>query len=163
MMINLHSLEDTAQFASKVAKHICPPMCLALNGTLGTGKTQFSRDLAVALGIESQLVTSPTYVLHQLYHGEAFTVHHFDFYRLETIAQVWDLGIEELYEQHALVIIEWANKFAEALPEDRLTFDFSQPMNRDDHANANMQRLVQIHYGGPSSHKIYEAISNESV
>ena len=160
MLIDIQSLQETDLFAQRVAQHIDPPMCIALNGTLGSGKTQFSRSLATALGIEGQLVTSPTYVLHQLYHSSTFTIHHFDFYRLESIAQVWDLGIEELYEQHVLVIIEWASKFPDALPDDMLTLDFSQPIPQQESRSSDTTREVRVGFCGPKSSALYDAISN---
>ena len=94
-------------------------MTLALVGTLGAGKTQLVRFLAEALGAPPESVTSPTYVLHQRYAGRS-PMDHFDFYRLDAPAQVWDLGIDELYERPGLVVIEWADKFPECLPDDHL-------------------------------------------
>jgi len=116
----LTTLDDTRRLAEQLAQHLQPPLTLALIGTLGAGKTQFVRFLVAALGVAAEDVTSPTYVLQQTYVGSC-KIHHFDFYRLETAAQVWDLGIDELYEQPCIVLIEWADKFPECLPDDRLT------------------------------------------
>ncbi len=94
-------------------------MTIALNGTLGAGKTQFVRFFAEALGAMPENVTSPTYVLHQQYVGRT-RIHHFDFYRLEHEAQVWDLGFDEVVESEAIILVEWARKFARCMPDDFL-------------------------------------------
>lgn len=115
----LPRLADTQKLAAAIAKHFLPPLTIALNGTLGAGKTQWIRYFAQALGVPGEEVTSPTYVLLQRYQASV-PIYHFDFYRLQNAAQVWDLGIDELYEQHALVVIEWADRFEECLPDEYL-------------------------------------------
>ncbi len=118
--VELPTLAATEALAQQIAAHLAPPLTIALVGTLGSGKTQWTRFLLSKLGVAKEQVTSPTYILQHTYPGP-FPIHHFDFYRLESVAQVWDLGVDELYEQRALVIIEWADKFPECLPEDCLT------------------------------------------
>ncbi|MCA9127125.1 MAG: tRNA (adenosine(37)-N6)-threonylcarbamoyltransferase complex ATPase subunit type 1 TsaE [Planctomycetales bacterium] len=115
----LHRVEDTAKLSHALATVLKPPAVLGLSGTLGVGKTQFIRSFAQALQIPSEEVTSPTYVLLQRYRATA-EIYHLDFYRLEHASQVWDLGIDELYEQCVYVLIEWAEKFPECLPEERI-------------------------------------------
>ncbi|QDV23540.1 tRNA (adenosine(37)-N6)-threonylcarbamoyltransferase complex ATPase subunit type 1 TsaE [Aureliella helgolandensis] len=114
--LQLPTLQATRQLARLISEHCQPPFTLVLNGTLGVGKTQLIRFLAEALGVPAEDVTSPTYVLLQRY-SATVPIYHFDFYRLEHAAQVWDLGIDELYEQPAITVIEWGDKFPECLPE----------------------------------------------
>jgi tRNA threonylcarbamoyladenosine biosynthesis protein TsaE len=128
--IELPTLEATDQFARALANAVASfttsrAVTIALSGTLGAGKTQWVRYFGAALDIPALEVTSPTYVLLQRYSGRK-TVYHFDFYRLETIAQVWDLGIDELFEQPLVVVIEWAEKFLACLPEDHLRIELFQ-------------------------------------
>ena len=101
----LATLDDTRCLAEHLAQLLQPPLTIGLVGTLGAGKTQFVRFLVAALGVAAENVTSPTYVLQQTYLGSC-KIHHFDFYRLDRAAQVWDLGIDELYEQPCIVLIE---------------------------------------------------------
>lgn len=143
----LATLDDTRRLAEQLARHLQPSSTIALVGTLGVGKTQFVRFLVAALGGDSESVTSPTYVLQQSYLGSC-KIHHFDFYRLDTAAQVWDLGIDELYEQPCIVLIEWADKFPECLPDDCLTIAFSQA---DHH-----RRLAEFRSSGPTSKILLE-------
>lgn len=122
--LTLESLESTQKLASTICSVADKPLTVALNGTLGTGKTQFVRFFVQALFESMQVkqsaeVTSPTYVLLQRYPTKP-TTYHFDFYRLENQEQVWDLGIDEIYESQAWVLIEWAEKFPQCLPDDYL-------------------------------------------
>lgn len=145
----LPTLEATAELAKLIAQHVQPPLTIALVGTLGAGKTQWVRYLAGELGVAAESVTSPTYVLQQTYAGQ-FRIHHFDFYRLASAAQVWDLGIDELYEQRCLVIIEWADKFPECLPQDYLRVTLSQA---EDEA-----RTATLSAYGPCSHGLLQRL-----
>lgn len=147
----LPTLAATLALARQVAQAVQPPMTVALNGTLGAGKTQWVRFFIESLGIAAEQVTSPTYVLQHTYHGP-WPIHHFDFYRLESSAQVWDLGIDELFEQPCVVLIEWADKFPECLPDDRLTIQLSEGPRAGRTASINasgaqskhiLQRLMQ--------------------
>lgn len=130
MKFELPTLETTRQLASNLARAVVSfqssrAITIALSGTLGTGKTQWVRYFGAAMGVPEGEITSPTYVLLQRYAG-AKTIYHFDFYRLESAEEVWDLGIDELFEQPLVIVIEWAEKFLECLPDDHLRMEFSQ-------------------------------------
>ena len=146
----LANLEETRVCAERLARHIAPPLTIALTGTLGAGKTQFVRFLTAALGVSAEYVTSPTYVLLQAYRGR-YAIYHLDFYRLNSEAQVWDLGLDELYEQPCLILIEWADKFPQCLPDDHLTIDLS-------HLESERRR-VEMRANGPNSQRLLAALS----
>ena len=122
--VNIESLADTRRVAADLAARIEVPMTIALCGSLGAGKTQLVRDFADHLGVSAESVTSPTYVLVQRYQGRHL-LYHLDFYRLESIDQVWDLGLDEMLESPVVTLIEWADKFPESLPDDYLRIDLS--------------------------------------
>ena len=146
----LPTLAATAQLAQQVARVVQPPMTIPLIGGLGAGKTQWVRFFIEALGAAAGQVTSPTYVLQHTYHAQ-WPIHHFDFYRLESLAQVWDLGIDELFEQPCVVLIEWADKFPDCLPDDCLTIQiFDDPLGR---------RTSHLTASGPRSSPIVERLS----
>jgi len=92
---------------------------IALVGGLGAGKTHWTKGVVAALGSHAD-VTSPTFSLVHEYRGGRLTVFHFDFYRLETAAEVLALGWDEYLEAGGLTIVEWADKFADVLPQDTL-------------------------------------------
>ncbi len=145
--IELKSLEATQELAERIGQRLVPPQTIALEGTLGTGKTQFVRYLAGGLGADAALVTSPTYVLMQTYVGRC-KIHHFDLYRLSSAAEVWDLGIDELYEQPCIILIEWADKFPECLPPDVLRLRLE--------SGDGGQRMAELSATGPQSRQVLE-------
>ena len=100
--------EELNNFAIKFSKVLRPSVVVSLNGTLGAGKTTFVRYLVNALGIDAS-VSSPSYVLENIYKGESFSVSHWDLYRLK------ECPIELLEEdfKNSIVLIEWSNKFSE--------------------------------------------------
>ncbi len=149
----ISSLTDTAELAKKLARYVRPPMTIGLVGTLGTGKTQLVRFLVTELGVPAEVVTSPTYVLQQTYQGQ-YTIHHFDWYRLDWAAQVWDLGIDELYEQTCLVLIEWADKFPECLPDDCVMVALS--------AEEGDTRIAEVSGSGPRSCEVVRNMNKRS-
>ena len=94
-----------------------PSVLLVLTGTLGAGKTTLVKGIAEALGAaDPNEVTSPTFTLIHEYEGEwngkAVSLYHLDLYRLETERQVEQLGLDELLEEDAIVLVEWGEKFA---------------------------------------------------
>lgn len=97
---------------------------IALNGTLGAGKTRFVQGLALAAGVPADAVLSPTYTLiheYPLPAGSAVEkLYHLDAYRVRDEDEFWELGVEELYEQPAWVIIEWAERVPRCLPREYL-------------------------------------------
>jgi len=149
----LETLEATRALAQRLARCLQSPMTLAIAGALGAGKTQFVRYLVAALGGVEEAVTSPTYVLMQTYAARC-KIHHFDFYRLTSSAQVWDLGIDELYEQDCVVVIEWADKFAECLPADVVTISLNQ-------LDAE-RRLATLSSSGPRSAAVVSSLMGDS-
>ncbi len=152
VLFPLPTLEDTDALATLLAQHVQSPLTIGLVGTLGAGKTQFVRYLVAAMGVTSESVTSPTYVLQQTYVGRC-KIHHFDFYRLESAAQVWDLGIDELYEQTCVVLIEWADKFPKCLPDDCLTIAITQA--------SDGMRTAQFRGSGPNSNALLHALTEK--
>ncbi len=91
-----------------------------LIGQLGAGKTTLSQGIVEGRGAAgADDVSSPTYTLIHEY-GEPVSVYHVDLYRLDTLEEVRRLGLEELFDQPALTLIEWGERFPELMPEDRV-------------------------------------------
>jgi tRNA threonylcarbamoyladenosine biosynthesis protein TsaE len=119
-----HSPADTDRLAAALARVLPERATIALCGTLGAGKTRFVQGLAAACGIDPAEVTSPTFVLCQA-HAGARRLYHLDAYRLHDADEFRELGTEELYEQPALVLVEWADKVEPALPDSYLRLEIS--------------------------------------
>jgi tRNA threonylcarbamoyladenosine biosynthesis protein TsaE len=115
----------TQSAAAAVAKVVTPGDVILLDGDLGAGKTTFTQGLARALGV-SETVTSPTFTLVHSYQTAAgFDLYHVDVYRLESTAEIVDLGLPELIEDNAVAIIEWGQRAAPALLPPSLTVNFA--------------------------------------
>jgi tRNA threonylcarbamoyladenosine biosynthesis protein TsaE len=114
-----NSLADTDRLAAALAPILPQRATIALCGTLGAGKTRLVQGLAAAVGIDPAGVTSPTFVLCQQYAGSR-RLYHLDAYRLHDADEFRELGTDELYEEAALTLIEWADKVEAALPDSYL-------------------------------------------
>lgn len=106
------SEEETSAAGERFAVRMRPGDVVLLHGDLGAGKTAFVRGLARGLGASPDEVSSPTFTLVQEYRGR-LTLYHVDLYRLKPI-EVADLGLDELTEDHAVVAVEWAERWADA-------------------------------------------------
>jgi tRNA threonylcarbamoyladenosine biosynthesis protein TsaE len=90
----------------------------ALVGDLGAGKTVLVQGLAAGLGYEGP-VTSPTFTLIHIYEGGRLTLYHADLYRLERPEELDDVGLDDLFRQDGVVVVEWADRFPGAIPPGR--------------------------------------------
>jgi tRNA threonylcarbamoyladenosine biosynthesis protein TsaE len=107
----------TDRFGAALAAVLPPGTVVALLGTLGAGKTRLVQAIAAACGVSREEVVSPTFVLCQQYRGSR-TINHLDAYRLRDVDELRELGIEELLASDAITIIEWADRVADALPDE---------------------------------------------
>lgn len=141
----------TDAFAAHCAASVEGGLTMALNGQLGSGKTRFVRAFCAALGIDPTLVTSPTFVLLQLYQAERWTVCHFDTYRLGDVDEFLALGAEDyLTDQDHVCLIEWADRVTEILPADRVTISIEQ--------TGACERAFELSAGGPVSAALLEGL-----
>ena len=93
---------------------------MLLIGNLGAGKTTLAKGLVKGLGAANpEEVSSPTFTLIHEY-GSPATVYHVDLYRLESAREVASLGLDELFDRDALVLIEWGERFPDLMPADRI-------------------------------------------
>lgn len=110
----------TQAVAGRLADLLRPGDLILLEGDLGAGKTTFTQGLARALGVASA-VTSPTFVLMNIYPTRAgFDLVHADVYRLDRLSEVTDLAMTEMLDDGAVVVVEWGERAAAALPEEHL-------------------------------------------
>ena len=116
MTFDAHSLEDTAAFAAQLAATLKPDDVIALDGELGAGKTTFVRALVESLGGAANAVSSPTFMLLNIYSTPRMPVFHLDAYRLGGADDLEAIGFDELLSARGLVIVEWASRVSEALP-----------------------------------------------
>lgn len=116
----------TAELARRLAGVLRPGTVICLDGDLGAGKTLFVQNLAASLGVQGE-VTSPTFNLMNLYEDGRLPLVHFDLYRLEQEYELDEIGFYDYVENpDGLVLIEWAEKFPECLPEDHIALQIQR-------------------------------------
>ncbi|MBI1345622.1 tRNA (adenosine(37)-N6)-threonylcarbamoyltransferase complex ATPase subunit type 1 TsaE [bacterium] len=121
----LVSESATRSLGLALAKAVQPGDVLALIGDLGAGKTRLTQSLALGLGVPSDTVTSPTFTLIHEYQNGRLPLRHCDAYRLQSAEEFADLGLDELFAEDGVAIIEWADRVSGYLPRDRLELRLS--------------------------------------
>lgn len=114
---------DTIQYAQKFAKTLKGHEVIALDGTLGMGKTAFVRGVIQALMGKNVDVPSPTFTLLQTYDTSKGLIYHFDFYRLKNSVEAYEIGIEDAFSD-GICFIEWPDKIGTILPKDAIHIVF---------------------------------------
>lgn len=106
------SAEETTRWGKEFAKRLAPPILLLLSGDLGTGKTTLAKGIVAGLGAASEdEVTSPTFTLIHVYGTDAGKVYHGDLYRVDSFHDFETLGLEDVFAEPAILILEWSEKF----------------------------------------------------
>lgn len=123
-------VDATRELAAVVARQAAPGDVILLAGELGAGKTAFVQGFGAAIGVE-QPITSPTFTLAHQYEGQ-MVLHHLDVYRLERLAELDDIGVSELLDGNGVVLIEWGDAIAPALPNDYLEITLRYGEGDDD-------------------------------
>ena len=110
-----HSAEETTNWGRQFAARLKAPIMVLLSGELGSGKTTLTKGIVSGLGAASEEeVTSPTFTLVHVYgrpDGSISKVYHVDLYRIENFHDFETLGMEDVFEQPGVLIVEWAERF----------------------------------------------------
>ena len=111
---------QTIEAGRQLVRQLPQRAVVLLIGNLGAGKTTFTKGMVEALGVGSaNEVSSPTFTLIHEY-GDPPKLYHIDLYRLEEAREVESLGLEEIFDRNAIVVIEWGERFLELMPQDRV-------------------------------------------
>jgi tRNA threonylcarbamoyladenosine biosynthesis protein TsaE len=133
-MIDLRSdsVSATHAIAGVIAGLVRPRDIIVLAGDMGAGKTAFTVGFTRALGVsEEDQVSSPTFTLVHSYNSGRIPVLHADLYRLNSMAEVADLGLREQVDLGAVALVEWGDVAAEVIG-DSLTIELSHDDEDDD-------------------------------
>ena len=107
-----NSAEETITWGREFAAQVRAPMLVFLSGELGSGKTTLTKGIVTGLGAAREAeVTSPTFTLVHAYRNHV-RVYHVDLYRVENLHDLETLGLEDLFVEPAVVIVEWSERFA---------------------------------------------------
>ena len=114
-----HGEEETIELGRRIAATLPGRAVVLLIGNLGAGKTTLAKGIISGLGVgDVEDVTSPTFTLIHEY-GEG-RVYHIDLYRLDRAEEVATLGLDEIFDREAVVLIEWGERFPRLMPEERM-------------------------------------------
>lgn len=119
MQLTIDHIDGLEAAAQAFAEGIGQRTVFAFYGSMGAGKTTFIKAICEALGV-TDTVQSPTFAIVNDYRSETSgeLIHHFDFYRIKSISEVYDMGYEDYFYSGALCFIEWPELIEELLPED---------------------------------------------
>ena len=158
LSLESHSAEETQVLGRHLAAALQPGQVIALQGTLGAGKTTLVQGIAAALGINGR-VTSPTFTLVNEYRSPAgFRLIHADTYRLDENSEFARLeaetfGLDEtLDSQRDVILVEWAERIASLLPADHLRIQLEPGSEPED-------RLITLSAFGPRSAAVLAALT----
>ena len=134
-----HSAEETIQLGRHLARELKPGQTVVLRGELGAGKTTLVKGIAEGFQAASQEdVTSPTFTLIHEYRGPNVNIFHIDLYRIDTERELETLGLDDLFGDSNILLIEWGEKFPR--------------LERDRHVEIRFKRLGEndrrIHVSG---------------
>jgi tRNA threonylcarbamoyladenosine biosynthesis protein TsaE len=116
-LFETHSEEETIELGRRIARDLPKRAVVLLIGNLGAGKTTLAKGIISGLGAAPpEEVTSPTFTLIHEY-GEG-RVYHIDLYRLDDAKELQTLGLEEIFDRDAVVLIEWGERFPQLMPTD---------------------------------------------
>jgi len=105
-----HSTEETIQRGREIGVRLKPPVLILLSGDLGAGKTTLTKGIASGLGAAGEdEVTSPTFTLVHKYERDA-RAYHVDLYRISDAHDLETLGLEDIFDERAVVIVEWPER-----------------------------------------------------
>ena len=131
------SEQETREAGRQLVRQLSGKAVVLLIGNLGAGKTTFTKGMVEQLGVGyADDVSSPTFTLIHEY-GHPPKLYHIDLYRLEEAQEVASLGLDEIFDRNAIVVIEWGERFPALMPEDRVEV-------RIDYAQEDDSRRISI-------------------
>jgi tRNA threonylcarbamoyladenosine biosynthesis protein TsaE len=136
-----HSSEETIAQGREIGAKLKAPVLILLSGDLGAGKTTLTKGIAAGLGAAREDdVTSPTFTLVHKYEGSA-RVYHVDLYRIEDLDDLDTLGLEDIFSEQAVIIVEWPDRL-------RLRTDWPIVRIKLEHVSEETRRISIADEGG---------------
>ncbi len=145
MLINTNSAAETRAFGERLASRLKAGDVVVLEGELGAGKSELARGIARGLGI-TDTVTSPSFTILNVYENGRCPLYHFDWYRLESEEELYELGMDEYLGGDGIAVVEWAERCPDAVPENALRITLE--------ATGEENRRIEIHDQDRSGQRI---------
>ncbi|WP_461789041.1 tRNA (adenosine(37)-N6)-threonylcarbamoyltransferase complex ATPase subunit type 1 TsaE [Pedobacter sp.] len=135
MQITINSPAELHQVAKALMEFAGEQKFFIFDGDMGAGKTTFIKSLCETLGVED-VVSSPTFSIVNEYESEFGPIYHFDFYRLKSLREAYDIGYEEYFYSGNYCLIEWPSKVEELMPDEYIKVQIT--------VTGNEQRLFEF-------------------
>ena len=119
-----HSAEETRSLGEQLASRLHPGDVVVLRGELGAGKSELTRGIARGLGVQ-ETVTSPSFTILNVYESGKYPLYQFDWYRLESEEELYELGMDEYLGGDGIAVVEWAERCPEAVPDSHLLIEIT--------------------------------------
>lgn len=125
--IKINSLEALPQAAREFARLMSDNTVFAFHGEMGAGKTTFIRALCEVLGVDPEEANSPSFSIINEYRSDttAELIYHFDLYRLESVEEALEIGVEDYFDSGALCLLEWPERIEPLLPDDTVVVNIT--------------------------------------
>jgi tRNA threonylcarbamoyladenosine biosynthesis protein TsaE len=149
------SEHDTQKIAQRLVPFLHKGAIVCLFGDLGAGKTVFVKGMAAGMKMDPDEVSSPSYVLMNIYQGKRHTLFHFDLYRLQDIEEIEGIGYEEFIYGQDIAVIEWAERLQDNSPSAFLSV-------RIQHQTQTRRKITLKAVGAPYL-KIIERLRHENI
>lgn len=135
MKLRIKNEDDTRKYGKALAGELDSGDIVCLTGDLGTGKTALTKAIAEGLGIKENII-SPTFNIVKEYRSGRLPLYHFDVYRVGSVEEMYDIGVEDYFYGDGVCVVEWADLIADIIPEG--------------------SRFIEISYGSTPQERIYE-------
>ena len=134
MEIIIEGMEDLPRAAAQLLEAIGERRIVALRGKMGAGKTTLVAEMMRQLRMDDE-ASSPTFAIANEYHSSETgqTVYHFDFYRLDSSAEAYDIGIEDYWDSGNLCLMEWTENIEDILPDETLFVEIEEGLDGTRH------------------------------
>ena len=131
MLTVTNSAEETRALGEQLAERLSAGDVVTLEGELGAGQSELARGIARGLGV-TETVTSPSFTILNVYESGRVPLYHFDWYRLESEAELYELGMDEYLGGDGIAVVEWAERCPDAVPENaiRIPLEATGPESR---------------------------------
>lgn len=124
LKFSTNSDKETIKLGQKLGSLLSEGDLVALVGVLGSGKTWFTKGLALGLDVDTDtVITSPSFALVNEYEGR-LTFYHMDLYRLENLSDLFSAGLGEYLNNGGVVVVEWADRWPEIFPDYKIEVRF---------------------------------------
>ena len=124
--IVIHGTGELEQAAAQFLSQTEGRNIIALHAPMGAGKTTFTSAICKVLGVKAEEVSSPTFaIVNEYRRADGSPIYHFDFYRIDNIAEALDIGFNDYMDSGDMCIMEWAENIEPILPEETLVVDIN--------------------------------------